>query len=293
MQLHGNARRTWYLGNAPFRARRAPGRGVGDAPPMDFPAPAPTPAAETFSWPRVPRTLPAGRGLAWWREGWRIFTAAPAIWVGIVVVLFLVFAVISAVPIVGGVAQSVLWPVFSAGLVRGCHELARGRPLVFAALFDGFRGDRFGPLAILGLAALACGVVLALIAMMSMLGAAGASGVAALVATDPQVAFATAMTSAGFAALAIVPLLLIVATVFAMAWWFAPALVVLNRAEPVAALRASFDASWRNLGALTVFGLAFLGLAVVASAPFGLGWLVLAPVATGAGYASWREIFGD
>jgi len=38
----------------------------------------------------------------------------------------------------------------------------------------------------------------------------------------------------------------------------------------------------------SVLGLAF---AIVASIPFGLGWLVLAPVFAGSFYASYKDIF--
>ena len=34
-----------------------------------------------------------------------------------------------------------------------------------------------------------------------------------------------------------------------------------------------------------------IGLAIVASIPFGLGWILLAPVMAGSWYASWRETF--
>jgi uncharacterized membrane protein len=80
---------------------------------------------------------------------------------------------------------------------------------------------------------------------------------------------------------------------FLMAWWFASPLVALDGAAPLDSLRASFVASWKNPGALTIFGLIYLVLALVASIPFGLGWLVLGPVAIGANYASWREVFGE
>ena len=58
-------------------------------------------------------------------------------------------------------------------------------------------------------------------------------------------------------------------------------------------MKASFGASMRNFGAIIVALLIFLVLAVLASIPFGLGWLVLGPVAIGTYYASWREVFGE
>ena len=36
---------------------------------------------------------------------------------------------------------------------------------------------------------------------------------------------------------------------------------------------------------MTIYGLIFIGLAIVASIPLGLGWLVLAPVMAGSWYA--------
>jgi uncharacterized membrane protein len=78
----------------------------------------------------------------------------------------------------------------------------------------------------------------------------------------------------------------------AMAYWFAPALVVLNGETPVAALQKSFAASLRNVGAFLLYGVIYIGLAIVASIPFGLGWLVLGPMIVGSCYAGWRTIFG-
>ncbi len=46
-----------------------------------------------------------------------------------------------------------------------------------------------------------------------------------------------------------------------------------------------------GLWLLAVFVVIFVVLAILASIPFALGWLVLAPVAVGASYAAWREVF--
>ena len=67
--------------------------------------------------------------------------------------------------------------------------------------------------------------------------------------------------------------------------------VVLNGEQPVAALRKSFAASWQNLGAFLLYGLIYIGLAIVATIPMGLGWLVLGPMLVGSCYAGWRTIF--
>ena len=83
----------------------------------------------------------------------------------------------------------------------------------------------------------------------------------------------------------------VLSTPVMMAYWFAPPLIVLNGEEPIAAMKKSFRACWVNVGATLVYGLIWIGLAIVASIPFGLGWIVLAPVMAGSWYASWRETF--
>jgi hypothetical protein len=261
--------------------------------PSVFPPPSAPAAAAMPGWPRAPRSLNAGRGAAWWAEGWRIFTASPALWIGIIVVMVLIAIALNFIPILGNIAQALLWPVFIGGVLLGCHALAVGRPLEFPHLFAGFQEGRAGPLLILGLIAFVVSLAFALAIMMLVFGAMGFSGMAALMTGDPTAAMGGALAGMGIAALFAVPIALIGYGLFLMAWWFAPALVTLNRADAFAALKASFDASWKNLGALTVFGLIFIGLAIVASIPFGLGWLVLLPVMFGGLYASWREVFGE
>ena len=256
-------------------------------------APPVRPVAPIAGPPRNPRSLDAGRGAAWWGEGWRVFAAAPLAWVGITVALVIIMIALGFVPILGNVAQALLWPVFFGGLLVGCHALAQGRPLEFGHLFAGFSEGRATPLLILGAIAFAVGAVIAIVIMMLVFGAAGFSGMAGFMTGDPSTMIGSAMAGMGVAAVIAVPVAIAIYGLFLLAYWFAPALVVLNRAEPIAAMKASWDASWKNIGALAVCGLIFIGLAIVASIPFGLGWLVLAPVAVGAGYASWREVFGE
>jgi hypothetical protein len=253
----------------------------------------PMPSSPTPPGPgrREPRSLSAGQGAAWWSEGWQVFMAAPGTWIGIVVVLFLISLALAFIPIIGSLAQSALMPVFAGGIALGCHALAKGRPLTVGTLFDGFSGGRFMPLFIIGLLYLAAVIVMAILVVVLMLGVAGGAGLFSALSGDPTVFLAGIYNSLGLSTLVIVPLALIVGVAILMAYWFAPALVVLNGEEPIAALGKSLRASWINLGAMAVYGLIFIGLAIVASIPFGLGWIVLGPVLAGSWYASWRETF--
>jgi hypothetical protein len=245
------------------------------------------------AWPREPRRLAAGRGAAWWGEGWRVFTAAPLLWIGMVVALVVIAMLLGLVPVIGALVHGVLWPVFFGGLLLGCYALSQGKPLEFSHLFAGFGEGRTVPLVIVGVLGLIASVVLAAIVMTIVFGAAGFSGMAGMMTGDPSVAMGSAMAGLGAAAIFAVPIAIVGYLLFMMAWWFAPALVSLNRADAIEAIKASFAASWKNIGALILFLLILLGLAILASIPFGLGWLVLAPVAAGAMFASWREVFGE
>ena len=79
------------------------------------------------------------------------------------------------------------------------------------------------------------------------------------------------LAALGIGALLAVLLGLLLGMPLMMAFWFAPALVVLRNDEPLAAMKASFDACLRNMLPMLVYGLLGLVFAIVASIPFGLG----------------------
>jgi hypothetical protein len=253
----------------------------------------PLPPSDPPSGPgrREPRALAAGQGAAWWSEGWQVFMAAPGTWIGIVVVLLLIVVALAFIPFIGTLIQTALAPVFAGGIALGCHALAKGRPLTVGALFDGFGGGRFMPLLIIGLLYLAAMFVLWMVIIVVLLGVAGGAGLFSALSADPSQLGMALFGSLGMTAIVMMPIALVASAAILMAYWFAPALVVLNGEEPIAALQKSFRACWQNLGATAIYGLIFIGLAIVASIPFALGWLVLGPVMAGSWYASWRETF--
>lgn len=99
------------------------------------------------------------------------------------------------------------------------------------------------------------------------------------------------MAGMGAALLALV-ITLAIAFVSGMALWFAPALVVFRGTAPLDALRASFSASLKNIVPFVVYGVIYIVASVVASIPFGLGWLVLAPLAMISVYCAYEDVFG-
>jgi uncharacterized membrane protein len=77
----------------------------------------------------------------------------------------------------------------------------------------------------------------------------------------------------------------------AMAIWFAPALVVFHDLKPFDAMKQSFVGCWKNIVPLLLYGVIGLVIGILATIPFGLGWLVWAPTIVGSIYAGYRDIF--
>jgi len=238
-----------------------------------------------------PRQLAAGEGAAWWGESWRIFCAAPAVWIAILLVFVILSVALVMIPVVGSLVHSVLIPVLAGGVMLGCDALARGEPLRVGHLFAGFQAGRFAPLCVLGLLWLAVVCVTAVVMVVTIFLAFGAAGLEALTDLGGTAIDYNALVSGGLAVLVVGLIALTITLFVAMAYWFAPALVVLNGEQPMAALRKSFEATWRNIGAFLLYGVIYIGLAIVASIPAGLGWLVLGPMFAGSCYAGWRTIF--
>jgi len=233
------------------------------------------------------RGRPMSHGLHWWSEGWSIFTAAPLTWIAIIVTSVVIMAVTGIIEVVGMIAGVVLTPILYAGLMLGAHAVGTGWPLEFGHLFSGFR-QRVGSLVAVGVLTTLLSVVAILIvalffgtSLMSMM---------ALATLDPAIlARSTGLLVAVVALTAVLLLLL----PLSMAWYFAPALIAIDEQGPMAAMGSSLMGCLRNALPLLIYGLIFIVLAILATIPIGLGWLVLLPVAITSTYAAYRDIFHD
>jgi len=247
-----------------------------------------TPVAQ----PRPPRTVAAGRGTAWWAEGWRLFTAAPGVWIVITILYVVINCMLAFIPVLGTVATTLLAPVLAGGVLSGCRALDRGGELTVNHLFAGF-SDKLAPLIIVGLLYLAGTIVIVVVVMAGLFTAVGVTGIGKLLGGDPLGAGIAVLATLGIGALLATLFGLLLGIPLIMACWFAPALVVFRNDEPLAAMKASFDACLVNMLPMLVYSLLGLVLAIVASLPFFLGWLVLAPVFAASVFASYKDIYGE
>jgi hypothetical protein len=225
---------------------------------------------------------PAAQGWTWIVEAWALFTRAPWPWVLITIVYAVIVVAMHYLWVVGPLAAGVLWPVFAGGIMLGCRQLQEGGALEVGSLFAGFR-TRFGTLAAVG----AISLVVSLLIVFAAGFATGGILFAILSGGADPAAIAEAAGTLLLALLIITALLLPVT----MAVWFAAPLVVFQGRGALEAMRQSFVACLRNVLPFLIYSLVLLGFSILASIPFGLGWLVLGPVIAASVYTAYRDIF--
>jgi uncharacterized membrane protein len=161
----------------------------------------------------------------------------------------------------------------------GCRAIEEGGALEIGHIFAGFR-EHTGKLILVGLFNIGAWLLVMLVIFLLVGGSVFALRTAG---ADPGAGAASAAL-AGLIGLALgIPIY--------MAIWFAPALITLNGMDVAAALKASFFACLKNIVPFLVYGIVGFVLAIVASIPVMLGWLVLGPVFIASVYTAYRDIF--
>ncbi len=227
------------------------------------------------------RTVAAGRGWDWIVEAFALFRRQPGMWILIVVLAGILLAAIGMVPVLGSLANALMFPIFGAGLMLGCKAQDQGGTLELPHLFAGFK-HRTGDLVLVGVFNLV-GWVLIAFAAAAVIGGGVFMGI-----------MRGGLPGAGISILLMLIALLLVACLsmpLYMAIWFAPALIVLHEVAPMAALRASFYACLNNWLPFLIYSVALLVLGLVAAILAGLGYLVLVPVLAASVYTAYRDIF--
>ena len=233
-----------------------------------------------------PRSVEGGRGIAWWGEAWALFTKAAPLWIVLTLVLIVIAVVLAFIPLVGGLALALLFPVFVGSWMLAARKVEGGGALEVGDLFTCFQNDRLTPLLVLGALFLAGAIVIGFV--VGALGMGAVLGVAVGGASGSGGGMLAALGTAMFALLAG----LVLGMLLTMATWFAPALVVLRNQPPVDAIKASFAASLKNIVAFLLWGLIYIVASIAASIPFGLGWILLAPVLMLTMYVAYKDVFG-
>jgi uncharacterized membrane protein len=232
-----------------------------------------------------PQRLQAGQGWQWIKQGYGLFMKAPLLWMVLLLICFIAVAGLSAIPVVGEPLASLLLPAVLVGLMVGCRAIEHGEELELAHLFSGFQKHTAHLITLGGIALVGQFLIFGL---MMMLGATTLVGIlsSGQPVHDPEV-IRQAVAGAGFAILIGVTLF----SILLMAMQFAPMLVYFNDIAPVEAMKLSLRAFIANIGPMLVYGFVFILLAILASIPMMLGWLVLLPIMFTSLYACYSGIF--
>jgi len=233
-----------------------------------------------------------GRGAAWWGEAWRLFTPAVGVWLLTVLVLFVLNVALTFIPLLGHIAGQVLFPAIVAGLMVGCRAVDCGDPMTLNHMFAGF-SERGGPLLVLGLIYTALVMLIVIIVFGLLFVFFGAAIIGQLWHMQDPIDMYSAFGSLVLAVLVGVLVFLLLYLPLVMAIWFAPALVVFHNLDPWPAMKQSFNGCMNNMLPFLVYGLIGVGLAIAASIPLMLGWIVLVPVSLASLYTSYCDIFED
>jgi hypothetical protein len=235
-----------------------------------------------------PRAVAAGRGASWVSEGWPLFSRGMGTWIGMALVGFLIFMVLSFVPLIGMLA-GFLTPFLMAGWAIGCERMRTEGEVRFEDLFGGF-GEHLAPLAIVSLiyfAANLVAMVLAGLVSAVLIGGAFALGMSGAPDTAVGGGFFIGVLLGSLIFLAIsLPVFMLI--------WFAPTLVVLHKVAPVEALKMSFFGCLRNVVPFLLFGLVTLAMVIAGTLALFVGLLFVMPWIACANYVAYRDIFiGD
>jgi uncharacterized membrane protein len=239
-----------------------------------------------------PRKLPAGRGASWLAEAWGYFKQSPLNWVLMFLILVAISFILSLIPLLGGIALYVLYPVFTAGILLACRDQDAGKMVAIERLFAGFSVPQRNKLLILGLLYTVSIIALTIGMMLIVFIIAAIGGGAADVDFgDTPAPGDLLQTGAGVAVtLGLLFSLLLVIPVM-MAFYFAPALIIFHEFEIVDALKRSFNGCLSNILPFLLFGILVFVLSMLMLLTFGLGYLVLIPVLMITLYVSYKEIF--
>jgi len=233
----------------------------------------------------------AGNGLNWLMEGIGIVFRNP----GAFLVMALIIGVINLIPFLGSLAILVCGPALIGGIVYAARTEADGGKAELGQLFQAFQEPgKIGPMLLLCLPTIVGAAILLVCGVVFGVGALVSGGLSAANGSS----LGAGAIGGGVMLLALIGLIVVLA-IYAFQFFAIPR-VMLDGAEPFAAMRESFSACLANLGAFLVFAIVFTVLCCVAGLvliwiPI-IGWIVMAGVGTvilgAALFVAYRQVYG-
>lgn len=184
------------------------------------------------------KTVSAGTGALWLRDGWRLFARQPLGLSAMVVVYLMMLFVPALIPFFGIAISGVLAPFATVALLAACREVDAKRAPTINLFVQPFQDAKVRtPMFLLGM--INAGLVLIVATLGALFGGPEPSQAPASIQDIPLDALV---------------LQLVLYTPVLMLMWFAPVLVGWHRLTPGKAMFGSVVACWRNKAALLVYG---------------------------------------
>jgi len=240
----------------------------------------------------TPRSVVALRGAEWLFDGFGYFKSNPLAWIGSCFIFLLITLAIGSIPIIWGLPVYLLVYVFEGGFMLGCQAVDANDRFRFHHLFAGFKHDRVGQLVMVGALFVIGYILLMALVLLMFYIQFGGEMVLALWSDQYQ---ESAPVLAGIADnLPGLLLCILVGLAFSlpliMAFWFAPAIIVLRQINAIPAMILSFKACLVNILPFLVYGIVGLILFVLATIPVMLGHLVLFPMIIASIYIGYKDV---
>ncbi|WP_312759236.1 BPSS1780 family membrane protein [Pulveribacter sp.] len=223
--------------------------------------------------------VPARTGLEWTRLGIRVFWRQPMALAALFFLCMATMSLAAALPLVGPAVALALLPSATLVMMVAAAEASHGRVPTPTLLLVAFRTGRQRMHSMLTLGALYAAGFLLVMGLSALLD----DGQFARVYLGGEPLTREVAESGSFQAAMWLSLLLYVP--LSLLFWHAPGLVHWHNVAPVKALFFSIVACVRNLGAFTIYGLAWLGVFVAAGLAVSLMVALLAGLGLSAGFA--------
>lgn len=236
------------------------------------------------------RKMAAARGWIWVKQGYQLIMRNPLLSISLALISTMTIFLLFNIPAFGPLLAVLLFPLLMAGYMRVCRALEEAEDVELAHLFAGFRTHTTGLIAIGGYTLL--GLLIASMAMIMVGGEALKTLLEGFQSASDSQLLMHAITGAGTAAAFSMLFGFSLVCILIMAIQYAPMLVFFSNVTPFAALRASLTGSLRNIIPYTVNSLILQAIGLLLSIlPFGIGIIVVLPLAFTSLYVSYRNIF--
>ena len=198
--------------------------------------------------------VPARTGITWVKLGFKTFLQQPLAMSGLFFMFMALLSIASLLPFIGAAVALALLPAATLGLMAATQEATKGKFPMPSILIGAFRAGKQRLKAMLILGALYAGGFLAIMAIVSLI---DGGQFARLYLVGGKVTEELVMQSEFQLAMWVT---LAFYLPLSLTFWHAPALVHWYGMSPVKSLFFSFMACYKNLGAFTVYGLAWMGI---------------------------------